>query len=291
MIPFIFLTALVASDSLRHGMEEGADDYITKPFQAAALIGSVRRRLEKRGRQIEESRQRAEQVSVAVAASVPPEILGALDHIGLVTNLMALKYAAQDPQVEAMKESVAEESARLRRMMRRLQLYSQLPQLYANRFEPGTAGVTAAPGEVLTRIAREVCTGWNRTADLVSNSESIPLPMGEEYLSLVIEELVDNACKFSGNNTPIQVRGQARRGFWSLTVSNQGPGMSAEQIAHIGAFKQFLNGNQKPKGLGLGLALTQGISRLHGCEFEIQSDSGKITAAVLVPLAGDQPNE
>ena len=291
MVPFIFLTALVSSDNLRHGMDEGADDYITKPFQQASLIGSVRRRLEKRGRQIAESRQRAEQVSLAVAASVPQEILGALDHIGMVTNLIALKYAAEDPQVQAMKESVAEESARLRRMMRRLQLYSQLPQLYANRFEPGKTGVTAAAGEVLTRFAREVCIGWNRTTDLVVHSESIQLPMGEEYLSLLVEELVDNACKFSANNTPIQVRGQAQRGFWSLAVSNQGTGMSAEQVAQIGAFKQFLNGNKKPPGLGLGLALTQGISRLHGCEFEIHSDSGAITATILVPLEGGKTNE
>jgi len=293
MIPFIFLTALTAHDSLRQGMEEGADDYITKPYQPAALIGSVRRRLEKRSRQIEESRQRAEQVSLAVAASVPQEILEALDHIGMVTNLIALKYAGQDPQVEAMKASVAEESARLRRMMRRLHLYSQLPQLYANRFEPGSIGVTPSAAEVTGRIAREVCARWNRAANLVIESETIELPMGEEYLSLLVGELVDNACKFSASDTSIKVLGRAQRGFWSLAVSNRGTGMSANQVARIGAFKQFLNGNKKPKGLGLGLALTQGIARLHSCEFEIQSHDGEITVTILVPLEieGDPSHE
>jgi DNA-binding response OmpR family regulator len=291
MIPFIFLTALVASDNLRHGMDEGADDYITKPFQPAVLIGSVRRRLEKRNRQIEESRQRAEEVSLAVAATVPHEILETLDHIMTVTNLMALKYAAQDPQIEAMQQSVAEESTRLRRMMRRLHLYSQLPQLYANRFEQGKTGMTATAGRVLNLTAREVGRRWNRAADLVIHSDSMELPMGEEYLSLLVEELVDNACKFSAPGTAIKLLGQAQRGFWSLAVSNRGTGMSAEQIAHIGAFKQFLSGNKKPRGLGLGLALTQGISRLHGCEFEIQTDPGGITVTILVPLEGGKANE
>ena len=60
--------------------------------------------------------------------------------------------------------------------------------------------------------------------------------------------------------------------------------MSPDQVARIGAFQQFWNGSKKPQGLGLGLALTQGVARLHGCEFAIVSGAGAITASVLVPL-------
>jgi len=284
MIPFIFLTALVAGQDCRRGMQEGADDYITKPYNPDALVGSVRRRLEKRNRQVEESRLRAEEVSLAVAASVPQEFLETLDHITTITNLMALKYAAQDSQVATMHQSVAQESVRLRRIMRRLHLYAQLPQLYASRFELARTGPLAATSTVLDRVAREVCRCWHRETDLVIASEPARLPLGEEYLVLLIEELVDNACKFSAPGSPVQVKGQGQREFWSLAVSNRGDGMSADQVARIGAFKQFWSGNKKPPGLGLGLALTQGIARLHGCEFAIQSDTGAITATVLIPL-------
>jgi len=43
----------------------------------------------------------------------------------------------------------------------------------------------------------------------------------------------------------------------------------------------------------LGLALTQGIARLHSCEFEIQSHDGEITVTILVPLEieGDPSHE
>jgi DNA-binding response OmpR family regulator len=284
MIPFIFLTALVASQDVRHGMEEGADDYITKPCQPAVLIGSVRRRLEKRNRQIEESRLRAEEVSLAVAASVPSEILETLDCITTVTNLLALKYDGQDTQVAAMHQSVVQETVRLRRMMRRLHLYAQLPQLYANRFELVRTLQPTTAGAVIERTAREVGRMWKREADLVIRLEQVYWPFREDYLVLLVEELVDNACKFSAPGTPVEVRGHGTREFWSLNVSNCGVGMNADQISRIGAFKQFWNGNKKPQGLGMGLALMQGIARLHGCEFAIESGTEATTASVLVPL-------
>jgi two-component system sensor histidine kinase/response regulator len=284
MIPFIFLTALVANQDLRHGMDAGADDYITKPYQPAALIGSIRRRLEKRKRQLEEGRLRAEEVSLAVAASVPAEILETLDRITSVTNLLALKFAGADPQVAAMHQSVVQESVRLRRMMRRLHFYAQLPQLYANRFELMRPGPPAPAEAVLARVAREVCGAWKRDADLVIAAKPAQLPLGEEYLVLLIEELVENACKFSSPGTPVEVKGQSERTFWSLTVSNRGPGLSADQIARIGAFQQFWAGGRKPPGLGLGLALAQGVARLHGCEFAIESAADATTASVLVPM-------
>jgi CheY-like chemotaxis protein len=284
MTPFIFLTALAGLTDRRRGMAEGADDYITKPFQAEALLASVRRRLEKRRRQNEESRLRAEEVSLAVATLVPEEILGTLDFITTVTNLLALKYAAGDTEVAAMHEAVARESVRLRRMIRRLHLYAQLPQLYARRFELTKSGQIDNSKESIERIAHEVSRTWRREPDLTITAEQVKLPLCEEYLGLLVEELVDNACKFSPSGTTIEVQGTVQRAFWSLAVSNRGEGLSAEQIARMGAFKQFWSGNKKPQGLGLGLALTQGIARLHGCEFTIQSEAGVTTATILVPL-------
>ncbi|MEW6495928.1 MAG: EAL domain-containing protein [Cyanobacteriota bacterium] len=46
-IPFIFLTAKAAKSDFRQGMELGADDYITKPFTRAELLGAITSRLKK----------------------------------------------------------------------------------------------------------------------------------------------------------------------------------------------------------------------------------------------------
>jgi len=47
MIPFIFLTAKADKGDMRHGMELGADDYLTKPFTVAELLGAIQGRLQK----------------------------------------------------------------------------------------------------------------------------------------------------------------------------------------------------------------------------------------------------
>lgn len=46
-LPFIFLTAKTEKSDFRKGMNMGADDYITKPFEEMELLGAIERRLEK----------------------------------------------------------------------------------------------------------------------------------------------------------------------------------------------------------------------------------------------------
>ena len=46
-IPFIFLTAKSEKEDLRKGMNLGADDYLTKPFEESELLSAIENRLKK----------------------------------------------------------------------------------------------------------------------------------------------------------------------------------------------------------------------------------------------------
>ncbi|MBT8321409.1 MAG: response regulator [Eudoraea sp.] len=46
-IPFIFLSAKTERQDVRKGMELGADDYITKPFEETELVGAIESRIAK----------------------------------------------------------------------------------------------------------------------------------------------------------------------------------------------------------------------------------------------------
>lgn len=63
-IPFIFITAKSERVDVRKGMEMGADDYLTKPFDGSELISAIESRLNKKQIQKEFYSNSLEQISV-----------------------------------------------------------------------------------------------------------------------------------------------------------------------------------------------------------------------------------
>lgn len=57
-IPFIFLTAKTQKEDQRQGMQLGADDYITKPYDYDELLKTIKIRLEKRERIVRASEEK-----------------------------------------------------------------------------------------------------------------------------------------------------------------------------------------------------------------------------------------
>ncbi len=45
-LPFVFLSAYSDEQDIRTGMNEGADDYLTKPFKSKVLLDTIKSRLE-----------------------------------------------------------------------------------------------------------------------------------------------------------------------------------------------------------------------------------------------------
>ena len=66
-----------------------------------------------------------------------------------------------------------------------------------------------------------------------------------------------------------------------LVVTDHGRGLTAEEIAHIGAFRQFERKKNEQQGLGLGLGLVQKLTALCGAEFSMSSEPGVGTQATV----------
>ncbi len=98
----------------------------------------------------------------------------------------------------------------------------------------------------------------------------------------MVEELVDNACKFSRQGTPVEVELSAEG---LLSITDQGRGMTAAEIEQIGAFRQFDRKKHEQQGLGLGLVLVQKLAALRPRGvFRDQSARQGNTSADFFPL-------
>lgn len=65
-IPFIFLTAKSEKTDFRKGMEMGADDYLTKPFDGSELLSAVETRLKKAGALQQQYLQRLNELNALI---------------------------------------------------------------------------------------------------------------------------------------------------------------------------------------------------------------------------------
>jgi signal transduction histidine kinase len=115
-----------------------------------------------------------------------------------------------------------------------------------------------------------------RALELVLDRDTIPRrPMyaDPERLLQVFHKIVANAIKFTPDGGRIEIRGRELTGFVDITVTDNGIGISANDLQHIfGMFSTLadpsLHSSGKTKfrggGPGLGLFISKGIVEAHG---------------------------
>jgi DNA-binding response OmpR family regulator len=100
MIPVIFLTAKSDHTDVRHGMELGADDYLTKPFAVKELLSAIESRLKRQelmSQHVTQERQKTKQFRQEAHQS-QQRFEKSQQMIGLKTDLLAqLSQKLRDP--------------------------------------------------------------------------------------------------------------------------------------------------------------------------------------------------
>ncbi len=161
--------------------------------------------------------------------------------------------------------------------------------LMLSKLEQQTDRVEKAPFWLDEQL-RQVMVGleplWG-AKDLELDLELEPLRYNgsEDLLYHVWSNLLSNAVKFSPQGAVLSVRLEKREKSAVFTVTDRGPGMTADVQRHI--FDKFYQGDhsRRQEGSGLGLPLAKRITQLCGGTISVQSQSGQgSTFTVTLPM-------
>lgn len=125
--------------------------------------------------------------------------------------------------------------------------------------------------------------------DLALEGEPPPLTLNADpqRIAQILLNLIGNAVKFTAEGGWVRVRLEEAEGAALFTITDNGVGISADDLARI--FEPFeRSGNAiglATEGTGLGLPLARDLARLHGGEVSLESAAGQgTTARLTLPL-------
>ena len=99
--------------------------------------------------------------------------------------------------------------------------------------------------------------------------------------------MINNAIKYSYENSNIVLNGSIDSGLYKLEIQDFGLGMTDEQINSLFSIsgKKSTPGTKNEKGSGLGLIITKELADNNHCRLEVSSElkSGTIFK-LLIPL-------
>jgi len=292
-IPFILMTGLADHAGMRHGMELGADDYLPKPFTLEALFAAVDARLKKAQLTREEAERRLADLRDNISLMLPHELRTPLNGILAYGEILTTDAATlQSAEVAEMGQVIYDSGKRLERLIENFLIYAQLQMLGSDpqKLSALRKKRTVAPAALVEKQARAQARGAGRADQLALFLADVPLPMSEEYLAKIVDELVQNAFKFSPRGKPVTVSLRELDDCISLSVVDQGRGLAPEQLTKIGAYMQFDRKLQEQQGLGLGLVISKRLTEFHGGTLEITSQVGTGTTVTLkLPKPVDPP--
>ena len=287
-VPFIFLTAKASPDDLRRGMNAGADDYLTKPFTLDNLLQTIASRLKRNElrkadlqAKLDEYRRPVDQLTIHEYNTPLSAIVG-------FTDLLISHHLDFDTQENVgILTMIKICSIRLKRVLDNSRLLNKLQSLTpgSDSYAFYTTGHAWLTAEVVANYLQAVLYRQDLAILSQTNMVAAQVALSEENLRLVLDEILDNAIKFTAEAQPIRIEGTTDDTNYCLTITNQGRVFKEDDIARIGPYTQFDRELYEQQGLGVGLSLVNRVLELNKGNMSIDSVNGQTTVSLCFPLA------
>ena len=275
LAPIIVLSAMLDLGTRMAGLEAGAVDYVTKPFDPLELRARIRSQF--RMRDLAVRLQRAEQLSAMgiLTAGLAHELRnpanGIVNAVGPLVDLLPRETVQPETAVGQLLEVLtgcAEQIGFLSRQLlgfRKGVVDLDLRWVPVRELIQRTVSLIHAP-DVEIRIDA-TCEGVVKCAP--------PL------VTQVLTNLLENAIYAAGSGGWVQVRASASNGQLSIELSDSGGGVPVQLRERV--FEPFFTTKPLGIGTGLGLPLARDIVHRHGGVLEIRERGAQSLFVMELP--------
>ncbi len=274
--PFVFLTAKTARDDLSKGMELGADDYIMKPFTIAELLKRVKVRLDKRKEVLDKSEAKLKEVTSNIGQPITHELNEPLRTIvGIGELIMTEHYGMEKTEIVEFVSLIHKAGLELKEVVGKTLSYYEIEELKNNpeQLEALKQEVIPSSKTLINQIALDEADQYRRASDLVISLVETPVQFPTKFFSRILSSIINNALKFSPKGSMVRVISGVDGDHIVITISDEGLGLTEDQVQSIGAYQKFDDGQSK-KGLGLGLFNAKRTVELFEGSINVNSNKG-----------------
>jgi signal transduction histidine kinase len=213
------------------------------------------------------------------AAKLKEDFVSAAAH-DLKTPLTTLLGQAQILELRFGRDpALAQHLPAIGRIAREARRLSALVEdlLDASRVEEGKLEVRREPVDVaavVRHVAERNRAGRERI--ILDASERLTGSVDRRRFEQLLDNLVENGLKYSGKDTPVEVRAWRDDGEIRISVRDHGIGIPATDLPHVfDRFRRAANVDARHyAGIGLGLYICRGIAREHGGRIWVESTVG-----------------
>ncbi len=295
--PFVFLTASADRESIRKGMDMGADDYLTKPFSHAELLNTVRSRLRKKELQEEQMHSRLQMLASALAEEREQRLLKSRlvamfshDFRNPLTAIMASAELLEDLDRDEMNPD-EHKQIYLNRIFGSVYILMQMLEevMVVAEMEGGKLACLPQMIDMAGFVEKmvEEFRLIDRDTHRFSLSNSLPdrLEVDPRLLRHILANLIANALKYSPAGSEVRLNLFLQDDQICIEMSDQGMGIPEASMPRL--FEPFHRAEnaQHLKGTGLGLSIVKECITAHDGQIEVESviNSGTMFR-VMLPL-------
>ena len=291
LLPFIFLTARADRPFMRHGMELGADDYLTKPFSHADLLAAIDTRLQRLSTIREANGQELEELKADFIRHVTHELRTPLVSITTVQDIVEQQVGFLTPsELSDLLRIQRSGSQRLNHLVEQTVILTEIKIGSLSREDITKHGVSTAIWDILTTAVNMARRFAYRNQEMDVHIEdrdgNAPVHCRVSALRHALAEIIANAIAFSPEDGQVKIIQWRDGDSVFISVTDRGPGIRQNVIDNmLKEFEQFERHQLEQQGLGLGLPLASKVIKAHGGSVLVQSDEGEgTTVTVKLPV-------